>query len=424
MFASACLAVCVLLGQVSAAVDDDLPREVRGLVQQLGAARLAEREAAERKLTELGPAVLDLLPETTDRTAAEIRQRLGRIRQKLQRAAARSAAKASTVTLGGQAMRLSAILDAIGKQTGNKIVLSDRLGSETGKLELNVDFDKTPFWKALDSVLDQAKLTVYAFGMERAITVVTRTETQLPRSAKACYSGPLRFEAVRIDARRELRDPANQSLRLVVEIAWEPRLAPICLKQSVADVKAVDEAGRPLTMESLQAVLEVPVNPELTAVELTLPLALPPRSVREIALLEGTLEALLPGRVETFRFDKLTTAKSVEKRVGAATVVLEQVRRNGPVWEVLIRVRFDKAGGALESYRGWIFNNPAYLEGSDGKPIPNDGFETTHRTENEVGIAYLFELDGPPTDHSFVYKTPGTIISARFPYTIRGVKLP
>ncbi len=424
MFASACLAVCVLLGQADATVGDDLKLEVRGLVRQLGAARLAEREEAERKLVELGPKVLELLPETTDRTPAEIRQRLGRIRQKLQEAAARSAAKASTVTLTGKSMRLGAVFEAIGKQTGNKILLADNAPPDTADRKVNVDFDATPFWPSLDRVLDDANLTVYAFGEERGVTVVGRTETQLARSAGAYYSGPFRFEAVRIDARRELRDPMNQSLRLVMEIAWEPRLKPISLRQPVAGVKAVDENGRPMPMESLQSVLEVPVNPELTAVELRLPLSLPPRSIREIARLEGTLEALLPGRIETFRFDKLTTAKNVEKRAASATVTLQQARRNGEIWEVRIRVRFDKAGGALESYRGWIFNNPAYLEDADGKPVANVGFETTHRTENEVGIAYFFDLEAPPTGHAFVYKTPGTIISARFPYSIKGVKLP
>ena len=234
-----------------------------------------------------------------------------------------------------------------------------------------------------------------------------------------------RFEPVRITAQRDLRNPANEVLQLVLEIAWEPRLGPISLKQPLADLKAVDAKGNPLSVDTPIAVLEVPVNPESAAEELILPLALPSREVKQIARLEGKLTALLPGRIETFRFENVIKAKNAEKRIASTTVVLEQTRRlNDDLWQVRMRVRFDRAGRALESHRGWIYDNEAYLEGPDRKPIPHEGFETTGRAENEVGVAYLFVLDGPPAAHTFVYKTPGAILSAEFEYEIRGVKLP
>ena len=58
-------------------------------------------------------------------------------------------------------------------------------------------------------------------------------------------------------------------------------------------------------------------------------------------------------------------------------------------------MRFDDAGDALASHRQWIFNNEAYLEGPDGKPIAYDTFETTAQGKNEVGVAYLFSTDRP-----------------------------
>jgi len=414
----------VVLGQAGPAAEDDLRLEVRSLVRQLDAPQLGQREAAEKELTALGPKVLDLLPQTTDRTSAEVKLRLGRVRQKLQRMVAESAAKGSPVTLRGEALPLCDVFATIQEQTGNKVVfLPGRVAPEQRDRKVNVDFDEMPFWQALDRVLDQAELTVYPFGEERAISVVGRTGTHAARSAGASYSGPFRFEPARVIARRELREPA-ESLQVVLEIAWEPRLAPISLKQRLAELEVVDDRGQTLDIDARQAVLEVPVNPEATAVELTLPLVLPSRDVKEIALLKGTLRALLPGRVETFRFDDLIKARNVDKQAAGVAVTLEQVRRNEAIWEVRVRVRFDRASGALESHRGWIFNNPAYLEGPDGKPIPNDGFETTRRTEDELGIAYLFELEGPPAGLTFVYKTPGTIIATGFDYEIKGLKLP
>jgi hypothetical protein len=424
MLTSTLLAACVLAGQAAAAADDGQKVEVRRLVRQLNATQLAQRDAAEADLLKLGPQILELLPPVTDGTPAEVAERLGRIRQKLQLAAAQAATRPSLITLRGDALPLSKVLAAFQEQSGNKIVdFRKRFGQEVTDTQLKVAFDKTPFWAALDQLLDQAKLSVYSFGEEGAICLVTRDDAQPPQGIAASYGGPFRFQPIRVVAVRELRDPHGQSLRLQLSVAWEPRLKPIGLKQRMADLKAVDENGNPLAVDDAQAELDVPAGKE-TAVELTLPLKLPPREVKRIASLKGKLLAMLPGKIETFSFEGLTKAKNVEKRVAGVTVTLEQVRQNGSIWEVRMKVRFDEAGQALESHRGWILSNEAYLEGPDGKPIAYDNLELTAQGENEIGLAYGFVLDGPPQQHRFIYKTPGVIVTTGFDYEIKGVQLP
>ena len=113
------LLLCSLLaGQIAASGGEDLKAEVRRLVRQLDAPQLAQREAAEAELLRRGPAVLDLLPPADDRTSAEVQQRLGRIRQQLQQAAADAVAKASTITLHADAMPLSEILRGVPRAVG------------------------------------------------------------------------------------------------------------------------------------------------------------------------------------------------------------------------------------------------------------------------------------------------------------------
>ena len=436
MFTSVLLTGCVLMGQAAfpsveqlrvppnGLEGDDLKLEVRRLVRQLNATRLAEREAAEQQLLKLGPRALELLPPVSDRTPAEVGQRLGRIRRKLQLAAAEGVAKPSLVTLSGDALPLSKVLAALEAQSGNKIVdFRKRRSQPVADPKLKLAFDKTPFWEALDKVLDQAELIMYPFGDERTISLVGRGDAPAPGAAAASYGGPFRFEPIRVVAIRDLRNTDGQSLRLMLSVAWEPRLKPISLKQRMADLKVVDENGNPLAVDDSQAELEVPAGDE-TSVQLTLPLKLPPREVKQIASLKGKLTAMLPGKVETFSFGELTTAKNVEKRTAGVTVTLEQVRKNGSIWEVRVRARYDEAGQALESHRGWIYNNEAYLEGPDGKPIPYDSLDATGRGRNEVGVAYGFVLDGPPDKHKFVYKTPGVIVATGFDYEIKNVKLP
>jgi hypothetical protein len=413
----------MLAGQVAAAADDDLKTEVRRLVRQLNATRLAQRDAAEERLLALAPQVLDLLPRRDD-LPAEVKQRLGRIRQKLQLAAAEAVIKPSLITLSGDDVPLSKVLAALEEQSGNKIVdFRKRSGRQVPDPELKIDFQKTPFWEALDQVMRQAELSIYPFGEAGAINLIGREEPQRLAARAASYGGPFRFQPVRIIAIRDLRDPLGESLRLVLAVSWEPRLKPISLKQRMTDLKVLDENANPLAVDDRQAELEVPAGDQ-SSVELILPLKLPPRKVQRIASLKGKLMAMLPGRVETFTFDKLKEAKNVENRIAGVTVTLEQVRKNNEVWEVRMRVRFDEAGDALESHRGWIFNNEAYLEGPDGKPIPYDNLEVTGQTENEVGVGYGFSLDGPLEKHSFVYKTPGVIVATSFDYEIKDVKLP
>jgi hypothetical protein len=192
----------------------------------------------------------------------------------------------------------------------------------------------------------------------------------------------------------------------------------------MADVTARDDAGQPLGVNDRKENVESLVQSDATAVQLDLSLALPSRRVNEIASFQGTLQAMLPGKIETFRFADLLTAKNVEKRIAGVTVTLEQVRKNNDLWEVQMRARFDEAGSSLESFRGWILQNEAFLEDPDGKLVPYDGQETTRQSKNEIGMAYLFHLKQPPRNWKFIYKTPGVIVTTSLPYELKGIKLP
>ena len=423
MSSSLLLMACLLAAQVPA--EDPLQITVRRLVRQLDAPRLIERDEAEAKLLGLGPDVVRLLPGVTERTPAEVKQRLQRVRQKLERTVAHSAGDPSLVTLQARAESLSQILSAISRQTGNKIVdARKQAGNAPDDPPVSVDFHNAPFWPALDEVLDQAGLTVYPYGEADAISVVAKPNGQGSRARRGIYCGPFRLEPIRVLSERDLREPANQSLRLTLEAIWEPRLKPINLKLPLANLGIVDGQGNPLEVDNRRAELEIPVTPGVTAAELTLPLALPSRDVKQIGRLQGVLSALVPGKMETFRFDHLATAANAEKRIANTTVVLERVRKNEAAWEVRILVRFDQAAGALESHRGWILQNEAYLEGPDGKPIPYGTMETTRQTDSEIGIVYLFNLDVPLDNLAFVYKSPGAILTTSFDFTIKDIALP
>lgn len=424
------LVAAVVLGQVPAEAtsgQEAAAQEVavRKLVRQLDSPRLQERQAAEEELIRLGPAALPSLPTVTDQMSAEVQQRLGRIRQRLQQQLTASFAEPSHLTLVGEAVPLSKVLDEFRKQTGNVVQLRRAEGeaAETGPT-VKVNFDKTPFWQALDQVLNQVQLRVYPYGEQEGLQLMPRPDSDRTRSNLVSYDGAFRFEVLYALAKRAFRVSSNGSLELTLQASWEPRLAPISLDQQLSTIEAVDDGGKPLAVVAQEAQLEAPVVPKTTAVEFQVPFQLPPREVKRIARLTGTLQVLVPGKVETFRFEKLAGASHVVQRIGSATVTLQQVRKNGDIWEVRILVAYEDAAGALASHRNWMFNNEAYLETADGQKVPYDSYESTSQAENAFGVAYLFALEKPLDGYRFVYQTPGIILAPTVRYEFQDIDLP
>ncbi len=415
-------ALLVLAAAANATADETAERaaEVRRLVRLLNAPTVQQRDAAEQELLGLGPAVLDELPEPNERMPAEVRHRLERIRQQIERADAQAAVAATTVTLKGEQLPVANVLRAIEQQTGNRL----RLGEGAEPPPIDVQFDKTPFWQALDAVLDRAQLDMYLYAEDEALLLIPRPTSRLPTEGRVSYAGPFRFEPTEIVAIRDLDTPASKVLKLQLQIAWEPRLQPIMLRQPLARIAAFDAQGKPLPVVNPEANLQIEVQPGMRATELELPFQLPSRSVERIARLKGELAALVPGRVETFRFDNIAEAQNETQRRGGVIVTLEGVRQNNDLWAARVRIGFGAAAGALASHRTWIDNNLCYLVDAEGNKYENLGLESTLRTEDEVGYAYLFALPDGPQGLSLVYETPAAIVELPVEYELESIPLP
>jgi hypothetical protein len=419
----------IFVGRVAAEepAADELKSEVNRLVRRLNAPELSQRTEAEEKLLALGPKILDLLPtysEQAPATEAQRRETIARIRDRLQRQLAEQSMKASMVSLHGS-RPVADTLAELSRQTGNKIKdVRQQMGQEASNPQVSSNFDKTPFWQALDQTLDQAGLTVYPYAGKDELGIMARADRALSRSSRASYAGPLRFEATRMDLGRDLRNQDSSALKLTLEISWEPRLRPITLQQPLADIHAVDDQGKVIPVTEAEGQLERAIDPTGTATEFQLPLAAPPRTAKTIASLRGKIRALLPGKIEAFEFTDLKNAKKVEQHRAGVTVVLDEVRQDGDAWEVRVRVRFENAANALESFRSWIFSNEAYIVGADNQHTANAGFETTRQTKDEVGIAYKFDLPNGPGGLTFVYKTPAMLTLVPLEYEFKNLPLP
>ena len=419
------VSMCILLmaqadGLASeSAAKVDLQAEVNRLVRQLDDNERAQREAAEKALVELGVGALNLLPPITPRTPAEVKERLGRVRKTLETTSAESIAQPSLVTLAGE-MTLTAALQAMEQQTGNRVTGYER---RSGKVK--VAFDKTPYWQALDEVLDQANLNINEFGGEASALVLTaRPENQASRSATGIYSGVFRLEALRLESRRDLRNPAVNGMRFSLGVTWEPRVAPIGLRQQLSEITVLDDRGEQLSVAGNQGALNASAELGMSAVEFGIPLPLASRDAKRISSIKGRFTALVPGRVESFEFSDIGNARDVEQERAGVVVTFERLRKNVDLYELRMALRFDDAANALESHRGWVYRNEAFLTDKEGKQLENVGFQATRQDTNEVGVAYLFDLPDGPEGCKFVYKTPALVLQLPVEYELKDIELP
>lgn len=402
-----------------AAPDVGLKAEVNRLVLQLDDNERAQREAAEKALVELGPEALNLLPAVTPRTPAEVKERLGRVRKTLETAVAESIAQPTLVTLEGE-MSLGDALKAMEKQTGNRVTGYERRGGQ-----VKVAFDKTPYWQALDEVLDQAGLNINEYGGEaNALVLTARPDSEAKRASTGVYSGVFRMEALRLESRRDLRNPAVNSMRLSLGITWEPRVAPIALRQQVSELTVLDDRGEALSVTGNQAALNSSVETGMSAVEFGIPLPLASRESKRIGSIKGRFTAMVPGRVETFEFSDIETARDVQQERAGVVVTFERLRKNVDLYEVRMALRYDDAANALESHRGWVYANEAFLTDKNDVRIENVGLQATRQGESEVGVAYLFDLPDGPDGCKFVYKTPALVLQLPVEFELKDIDLP
>ena len=161
MFTGTLLILASLVFPQADAPSAEVVAQVRQFVDDFESPQKAKRDAAEVGLMEIGLPALVALPKLDDQASAEARQRLARVRTALEQLAAVKSIETSTVTLQGS-FKFSDVLQKIRQQTSNPIVDYRRqFGQQPDDANIEVNFSKTPFWKAVDQLLDQTKLTLY-----------------------------------------------------------------------------------------------------------------------------------------------------------------------------------------------------------------------------------------------------------------------
>jgi hypothetical protein len=414
------------------AKDVELRSQVRSLIVELDSNQRARRQKAEKDLLELGPRILSLLPPPELLPNVAVRSTVARVRVKLEQQHAQESVQPSRVTIPG-GLELKAWLQQVGTQSGNRVDVSE-LPVEIQQRRVTDNFQSTPFWIAMESVLRETHLR-YRFAADSSVLKLVPGSdpgADVPWLAKT--DGPFRLSVNWVKPRAVSGDEQMQRLRTEMAVAPEPRLRALFLKLAAKDFRATGPRGQVFSAADPGAQYDLPLGEGGRYVRWNLDFAAP-SGLADADLFplkitgQGTMQ--IAAANEQIRFTDLVAGEGTARRRGGVTVTVQKIKsRTLPNEKLAVSVKvlvtYDYGGPAFESHRTWIFHNQVYLDRQSQEPLaPNAGFETDLQANGAVGVTYRFEgLAGKLEDYQFVYVAPTLIVEVPFKIELNGVAPP
>jgi hypothetical protein len=313
------------------------------------------------------------------------------------------------------------IATAIREQTGITVDVS---GIDSAK-KIATQFDKTPFWTAVEKLAADTgcRVAVSRGGREIALTPLTAAVTTPPSSV----DGPFRVVLKQVVARRDF-ETGRTTYQLHLEAQWEPRF-PIYLIGSEPKVTTATADGKALTAESPTG----RVASTGSTHPLTITLRDVPRSAKQVDELTGSFDVIAAHQLLPFAFDDLTADKPVMKEQAGVTVPLQPVKHAAGRAEFKFEMKYPASHPELESFEEvWAASNRLRVSGPNGRTAfePTD-YNTDSRGSTVFGNYAFAGATGQPgplpaklTGWKAVYETPSPLRKQTVTFTLKGIDLP
>lgn len=416
------LLFCLQLACVNCIAQEEeleLIEKVEQLEKQLDADSVTDRDKAEAQLIELGPQILEYLNEVQEDATTDLRNRVNKVRTKLEKVAVEQYTEPSKVTLKGKST-VGEALKKIRRVTKNEVVCLDVTQLEK---TIELDLEDVDFWEAIDAIMKKTGLRIDRYGNEKpgqlmlAAAANQGEYSDVPSDSAKIFQ----TQVLRVDSSANLLAPNQDYTTVNLLVRWEPRLRPISVDIPLGKMSITDEFGDSIALSDPNRVVYGLIQPEIPEVEFSIQLPRVDRQIEEIQSMKTTIQAVLPGRSETFRFKKISDVKpgfSITK--AGAHVEFGGTRKNEDVYSVKLSLSFDEENNALESHQGWVFHNKVYLEDPKGNKEEAVSIETLQQDNQRVSIQYYFLEE--PANRTLVYKTAASIV--KLPVVVELLKIP
>ncbi|MFV0443931.1 MAG: hypothetical protein ACK5Q5_10200 [Planctomycetaceae bacterium] len=393
------------------------PEAIQAAVDQLASLSAAERNVAEQRLLEQGPAILARLPAESDVSDAAVKDALRRIRMTLEQRVNETAVHPSRVTLAGR-RSLSDVVNEVQRQSGNRI---DLAADSDDARQITVDWQQLPFWSAVQDLAVLAKLDIDQQADPRRVVLVRPTGRTRPRDERPTpflvSTSPLLVQIENSPEMAVSQSPNDRLVRLRLRLLAEPRLWPLFV--------AVRDQDLQLRIGTLAV---SPFNP-LASREIEFDetgtatfdyvgqLLQQPEADAEGWALSGDLELELVALTHEFRWNRWSETAPRRIRRGAVSATLDTVRFDPERRRADVRfiIRYDAGGPAFESHRIATLLQSAAVEFADGRRINSLGSpELTREQDGTLGAQYRFEGLSGRLDHStLLLEAPASLSRVR-----------
>jgi hypothetical protein len=421
VFLNSSLHCVVAVGQQVGQLDDSerkaVAKKVEDLAKALDSNRLSDRDRAEKQLVDIGDLCLEFLPPVSDDQSPELLMRLERIRSSLDPQDSQDVFKPKTITLKGS-MSGREVLQKLSESTGNKFGIGE---SERLQQSITVDFEDTPFWEAIDEILDQLALSFESYDGSSLELIETAPGSTL-RINSATYCGAFRLEPIRVNKNSDLVSPWRSNLTISLLISWEPRLAPSLLKLDPNKLEFECDNGELLELLDDAPILISPSGGSQVVVDIEC--RIPSPRARSVLNWSGELEAVVPGPLATVSFSDLSVAEGKSLMNGMLSVTVDSIRKNRSVREISLAVSIKSQDNQESDWDSIATMQEAVVFDLEGSRIENVGWSSEFLSENRRGFTYLFDFPGEPEGHRLNFKAPSSIKRMLLPFDGGEIPIP
>ena len=400
--------------------------QVNELLEQLRADDIEQRDEAEAAIAELSPDALDFIDVHHGNATTDYIERVLRARKSLEKKAVELAVQPSVINLESD-ITINKALKSIFEQSGNRIRLNEDRGLMAGQKKLTEEIKDGSFWDAFNAVLAAGNLEVDPYGGAAGTMMLRSAEAAAPAAQAASTAPPsatagmLHVEVRRITSTLSIRNPALSFMTVELLTRWEPRVTPISIDLQTATLTIVDDKGEKVPLNKTSKISGV-IQPEIPELSFPVNIPLVSRDIKKLDKVKGTLQAVLPGRVETFSFKSLGDLEDgVEQTKSGATVTFHGYEKNEDLFAVTIELSFDEDTNSVDSHLRWAYDNAVEMV-SAGQRIEPVASETVMQRGQSMKVLYLFEED--PAAYDLVYKTPAAIVKVNLDFELNNIPLP
>ncbi len=421
---------------------------VRRWVVRLDSNRKAGRDEAKKELLKLGTEALKWLPEPESLGSRATIEALRDVRAQLERRKAEESVHATRMTAAGSQL-VGETLQRLMKETGN-VVVTDDVSKEL--LSQPVELPERPtFWDVIEATSRQQELS-WSFTSSparlRLFSMNTSAKEDSPRAVLATtQSKAFRISLKSVRERMVVGQDPGPLLRLELDVMSEPRLRPLFLKCSVAEIAV--SGARKATKDELRwqpyspdAKLELTFGQGHRQMSVPLDFRRPDGDWTSLSV-SGKLHIETAAGEEPLEFPAGAEARNVSRRRGGVTVKVLRWESGGGEkdngLEVTSLVTYDTGGPAFESHRSWMLFNVAGLVRAGMMPTEKPVHATaknelsllkpTHidsdvQPDGSIAVTYRFEkLPLPASEYRFRYVAPTLILDVPLEFELRDVPL-